>query len=88
MGPSCMVWTRGTREQFGDHEKYVELPPEMRKWCPEYGRLRVSLYGTCDVQPQIGRMRAPKYCRHTSSNVVSMFIVLTSERDQDSCPWR
>ena len=31
-------------------EKYVESPPEMwSKGCPEYGRLRVSLYGTRDA---------------------------------------
>ena len=31
-------------------KKNVELPPEMwSKGCPEYGRLRVSLYGTRDA---------------------------------------
>ena len=30
-------------------EKYVELPTEMSKGCPEYGRLGLSLYGTRDA---------------------------------------
>ena len=31
-------------------KKYVELPREMwSKGCPEYGRLRVSLYGSRDA---------------------------------------
>ena len=66
-------------------EKYVELPREMwSKGCPEYGRLRVSLYGTRDAAAKTGRMRTTTYCgKHQFDRGVawSMFIPITFERN-------
>ena len=72
-------------------EKYVELPPEVRSGgCPEYGRLRVSLYGTRDAAANWGGCvrRSTAGTSVRPWGCVSMFILLSCERIQDHGPRR
>ena len=68
-------------------KKNVELPPEIWiKGCPEYGRLRVSRYGTRHAAANWEDANAKVLQEHQFERGV--FVLVTKEKDQGHCAWR
>ena len=72
------VLSRSSKE-----EKYVVLPPVMwSKGCPEYGKVRVSLYGTSDATAkwEVAYPEVLQQHQFARGGCVSTFVLLVKEK--------